>query len=251
MQLKREWLYHIRKTRRLTQQQIANRAYINRSYYSQIENGNREPSYQVAVNIAKVLDIDPAQFLKKLNSSSTIQSNQLFPTTGPILYLYNSIDRFKQNLFTFLLTGLRNNHVCYMIAPNQTLEQIHTSMDSQLFEYSRKHRLVFDDEYCHERLSLISKKQAKPLYIWYHIEQIGSETEFYKIKLTLELLHATRAVIVVSSDAATTTANLHIALLREFPHMMTDDELVDSPLYKHTRSFNIYPTLFIQDDTKA
>ncbi|MGY3716287.1 helix-turn-helix transcriptional regulator [Sutcliffiella cohnii] len=50
----REWLKQVRKERNLTQGEVASKAFINRAFYSQIENGLRNPSFVVARNIVSV-----------------------------------------------------------------------------------------------------------------------------------------------------------------------------------------------------
>lgn len=59
---KRNWLIILRNRRNLTQQQVAAEAYIDRSYYVQIENGTRNPSSDVARKIAEVIDFHYSSF---------------------------------------------------------------------------------------------------------------------------------------------------------------------------------------------
>lgn len=56
--LKREWLMKLRESKNFTQEFIAEKSHIERSYYSMIEKGIRTPSVRVAKRIAKVLSID-------------------------------------------------------------------------------------------------------------------------------------------------------------------------------------------------
>lgn len=58
----RKWLKDIRKDKGLTQEQVASEIYINRSYYTQIENGTRNPSIHVAKKIADLLGFNPSSF---------------------------------------------------------------------------------------------------------------------------------------------------------------------------------------------
>ncbi|RIW29041.1 helix-turn-helix domain-containing protein [Bacillus salacetis] len=58
----REWLKQLREEKGLTQESVAAGSFINRAYYSQIENGVRNPSYEVAAKIAETFDINPARF---------------------------------------------------------------------------------------------------------------------------------------------------------------------------------------------
>ena len=53
-----------RKIKGLTQQEVADRVGISRTYYSQIENGERDPATTVITTIAKVLEVNIADILK-------------------------------------------------------------------------------------------------------------------------------------------------------------------------------------------
>lgn len=53
-----KWLQNIRKEKRMTQQQVAGEVGITRAYYTQIENGKRRPSVDVAKKLAGLLDFD-------------------------------------------------------------------------------------------------------------------------------------------------------------------------------------------------
>ncbi|AIF44515.1 XRE family transcriptional regulator [Virgibacillus sp. SK37] len=58
----REWLKKMRIAKGLTQEDVASKAFINRAFYSQIENGKRKPSFDVARNIANVLGFSSSAF---------------------------------------------------------------------------------------------------------------------------------------------------------------------------------------------
>ncbi|MBS3949183.1 MAG: helix-turn-helix transcriptional regulator [Peptococcaceae bacterium] len=51
----RTWLLQLRNERSLTQEDVAARTGIQRAYYTQIENGTRNPSVTVARRLADVL----------------------------------------------------------------------------------------------------------------------------------------------------------------------------------------------------
>lgn len=55
-------LVEIRKKLKLTQQQVAERAGMNRAYYTMIETGIRRPSPEVAMRLGKALDFDWTRF---------------------------------------------------------------------------------------------------------------------------------------------------------------------------------------------
>ncbi|RIW29038.1 helix-turn-helix domain-containing protein [Bacillus salacetis] len=63
----RSWLIKLRKDRSYTQQQIAQKAYIDRSYYAQIEKGERKPSEDVAKKIARILEFHYSAFSMEEN----------------------------------------------------------------------------------------------------------------------------------------------------------------------------------------
>ena len=51
----REWLKKKRENNGLTQEDVASKVGIQRAYYTMIENGNRNPSVDVAKKIANVI----------------------------------------------------------------------------------------------------------------------------------------------------------------------------------------------------
>ena len=61
----RKWLKELRINKALTQQSVADRSEIERSYYTMIENGNRTPSVAVAKSIALVIGFDWTIFFDK------------------------------------------------------------------------------------------------------------------------------------------------------------------------------------------
>lgn len=61
----RKWLKKYRDERKLTQDETAKLSGISRTYYTHIENGTKTPSVEVAKSIAKTLQFDWVNFLKK------------------------------------------------------------------------------------------------------------------------------------------------------------------------------------------
>lgn len=62
MDIMRKWLKDIRRQRSMTQQQVADKAFIERSYYTHIESGKRNPEPETAIKIAKVLRFHASVF---------------------------------------------------------------------------------------------------------------------------------------------------------------------------------------------
>ena len=58
----RKWLVKYRGE--LTQQQVSDMAKLSRSYYTEIETGDKNPSVETAKRIAEVLDFDWTLFFK-------------------------------------------------------------------------------------------------------------------------------------------------------------------------------------------
>ena len=61
----RDWLKRIRVSKKMTQLDVATKANIERSYYTMIEKGDRQPSVTVAKGIAKALNFDWTIFFAK------------------------------------------------------------------------------------------------------------------------------------------------------------------------------------------
>lgn len=74
MILKRVWLENILQQRSLTHQEVADLAKIDRSYFTQIVNGVRRPSPDVAQRIGKVLKFKWTNFFTQ-NSGEKPQVN--------------------------------------------------------------------------------------------------------------------------------------------------------------------------------
>lgn len=60
--MKRDWLKEIRKEKNMTQIEVAKAVGIAKSSYSLIENGERNPSGKVAIQIAQLLEFDMSLF---------------------------------------------------------------------------------------------------------------------------------------------------------------------------------------------
>lgn len=71
----RKWLKEIRFEKSMTQQEVAERARIERSYYTMIEQGKRTPSVQVAMDISKALNFSWTIFFE--NKCNELTQKQL------------------------------------------------------------------------------------------------------------------------------------------------------------------------------
>ncbi|PFA67079.1 transcriptional regulator [Bacillus sp. AFS015802] len=72
---KRTWLTKLRKRKKMTQQEVAEKAFIERSYYAQIENGIRKPSPEVTIKLGEVLNFHASSFNLEENPFSIALQN--------------------------------------------------------------------------------------------------------------------------------------------------------------------------------
>lgn len=71
----RKWLLQIRNTKGLTQKDVAQLAGISRSYYADIERGDRDPGGRAAKRLADELGFDMALFYDQ-NGRETSHANK-------------------------------------------------------------------------------------------------------------------------------------------------------------------------------
>lgn len=68
----RTWLENARKKKKLTHQQVADIAGIKRQYYGMIENGERNPSVNMAKKLGEILDVNWTLFFEgKIDKKSS------------------------------------------------------------------------------------------------------------------------------------------------------------------------------------
>lgn len=76
--MKRIWLEEILQKKKLTHQEVADLAQIERSYFTQIVNGTRRPSPDVAQRIAKELNFNWTNFFNiKSGETPLKESNDI------------------------------------------------------------------------------------------------------------------------------------------------------------------------------
>lgn len=73
-----ERLYHLRKKRGLSLEEVALGVGVTSSHISQIENGKRQPSFKLLSDLANFFDMEPAFFLKsKKNYGQGVKIREL------------------------------------------------------------------------------------------------------------------------------------------------------------------------------
>jgi transcriptional regulator with XRE-family HTH domain len=273
--MKREWLNHLRVTKGLTQKQVASRSFIDRSYYSQIEIGTRNPSITVARNIATVLNFDPFIFFEDdhNNNNSSISKDtslnlgifEFFRNmeSGHLLYLYSSTARYLHHAVTFSLIGIGKGSHCLFIVNQDDFIQIQQNLETRLTKDEIKnyiHHLNMEElknnspeDKVNHLKGLLSKFDNKvSIRIWSHEKRDLQNDWLIKLQSQLNTgdmkVNNNKILIIDSYNASIVSAGTHIKMMRNSPYLMTDYELFDSPLYQASTKSSIYPSLYIQED---
>ncbi|MEN2767900.1 helix-turn-helix domain-containing protein [Ornithinibacillus xuwenensis] len=259
--MKREWLITIRKSQNMTQEQVSNEAFIDRSYYSQLENGKRNPGIEVAINIAKVLDFDPRLFfeeslLKDLQRDK-ISISEYFNklSKGKTLYLYESTEAYISNLILFLLSGVKNDSLCFLIESDHTKAVVTKYLNKLSIEIKNIYFINKDrdvDLQLEQVDSMIKKYKLKitNFHFWSLDEQSGTLAKLTKMLKANQLnIHYQNTFSVSSYNAKELSSDNYIKMMRKFPYLMTDMEIVLSPFYDSGKNFKVFPSFFRQDNT--
>ena len=67
---------NLRRIKNLTQEELAERTDLSKSYISQIESEHASPSMETFLNIIEVLGTTPSEFLKTVKMKSIIQEGR-------------------------------------------------------------------------------------------------------------------------------------------------------------------------------
>ncbi|MDQ0352519.1 transcriptional regulator with XRE-family HTH domain [Alkalibacillus filiformis] len=262
--MKREWLIHKRKSRKITQEKVAKLAFIDRGYYSQIETGKRNPSPEVAYNIAKALDFDPMKFfqVQQLDHEQqpyTISNRFKNLKNGKAIYLYQEKEIYYYNLLTFIIKGIEKGSYCYVVDYYEEIEIIQDKLLAILPEEDIKRYVHFVDKSYMVRLSLqeavdhfkelLSQYSEQDLIrIWSPKDVTETFANEEKDLVNIgEGLLGKQILYVSALDSSVISASEHINMMRHFHYIMTDLELVESPLYDPNNK-TVLPSLFIQEN---
>lgn len=255
----------------MTQSQVASSAFIDRGYYSQIETGKRNPGLNIAINIAKVLSFDSIMFYQEHmdhtsnGKSPDYQVADHFKSkeSGEILYLYNSAEVHLQHAACFLVSGVGKKSDCLII----DYQKNHYLLKKTLGEILAKSEIlkhihfinkeeVNDLDICDAIHKLLAAQSSsgdlKPIRIWLTENPHEQNDWFRKLDYYLNAkdmkLNKNEVLFVRSYNASLITAGMHIKMMRNYPYLMTDNEIVDSPFYDAGNKSTIFPSLFIQEN---
>ncbi|MFP7298716.1 helix-turn-helix domain-containing protein [Neobacillus niacini] len=260
--MKRKWLIKLRKLKNMTQKEVSMITFIDRSYYTQIENGKRTPSIAVAKAIAEALEFDPLLFFYE-NIKGEYQQDPLPDTlkiseilkkenNSQILYLTSNFENYFEHVITFILIAYeKGNH--YIVFDSE----------SNLRQIKQKLKFIFPEDDFMEHIHYINhatnqeeidvimsslitnlRKDAS-LLIWGRILH-DSTIDQTKLTETINLLKGRNILFTCVYDSSLLSAYTQLELMRSYPFLMTDHELVRSPLFKRKDNTDLFPQLFIQ-----
>lgn len=247
--MKREWLINSRKSQGLKQAEVASRAFIDKAYYSQIETGKRNPSFDVAINIATVLNFDPILFFRNNFNKHALQNevmrfeiseyfNRL--DNGNILYLYNSLDDYYHHAVTFVISGIKNNCYCLIIDNYQNYNKIQKNLEmtlpkSQSMNYIHFiNKEAFDQDEPNDFMDKLNQiqlqfKNSKAVRIWVSEKQYQLDDRLHLVENPLNKSGDKNTLLIRAYNASMISADLHIEMMKTYPYLMTDSEIVSSP----------------------
>ncbi|WP_249870757.1 helix-turn-helix domain-containing protein [Oceanobacillus saliphilus] len=270
--MKRKWLIQFRKSKNLTQEDVASAAFIDRAYYSQVENGRRNPGLSVAQNIGHVLNFDPMMFFQEhlqynnssqnTNLSFEISDKLKSMESGEILYLYNSLEIHDHHIITFFLNGREKGSKCLIIDNKNKFNQIKQRLENLFTESEIENHIYFIskeefDSYSPKdianKLKILQHEfeNSKSIRIWF------SDSHKYQNDCLLNLNKNIKDIkksdkdilFIHTYNASVISAGEHIQMMRAYPFLMTDKEIVNSPFYNPSNQISyILPSLFIQDN---
>lgn len=270
--MKREWLIKFRNSKRLTQEEVASQAFIDRGYYSQIETGKRNPSHTVSHNIAKVLNIDPLNFfVDRLNHHSIqhtiiergVSEHLKSMKRGQILYLYDNPEIYIQHALTFLLSGVEKSCYCIIIDYPENFQEIKQGLKTVLKEsaYNKYIFYINKSEIEHFEMEetvdyfqkILSQFEDHALIrVWSPKERFFEKDWLSKVVNYIETekpdISLDNVLLVRSYNASMISAGSHIKLMKSYPYLMTDFELVVSPFCQTGNNSFIFPSIYIQEN---
>ncbi|WP_085505167.1 helix-turn-helix domain-containing protein [Thalassobacillus devorans] len=239
--MKREWLSDIPQKKNMTQEQVAAQAFLNRSYYSLIETGKRNPSFNIAINIAKVLDFDPMRFFDEQvefesdfsdDVTADIHTRLKETNTGDILYLYDKNIYYIENVITFIATGMERGSTCIIIDDTSNLTLIDRKLKETISTPKReKMILLLPIKKLSNGMSTIQKllETSPSVRLWWGGKRKGPPRDI--TSRLYDKKNKASVLFLCSYNASAISAASYIQLMRIYRFLMTDHELIESPFY--------------------
>jgi PAS domain S-box-containing protein len=182
---------------------------------------------------------------------------------GHILYISDEINHYIENAVSYILTGIEQGHQVVIIENLLRYEYIYQRLQEELSqgELAKVHFMdnhefyqCYIDFHCESIINHFAKriKQFQEQHIsirtWAHVKwkeqgEILSKLDNYECMADNNVC-SSGLISVCAYDGHEISAALHNVLLRNHEYLMTDHELVKSPLYKKRTVY--FPSLSLQ-----
>ncbi|PKG23997.1 hypothetical protein CWS01_09535 [Niallia nealsonii] len=169
---------------------------------------------------------------------------------GHILYMYERVDKYVENAVAFIVNGAEKGHYVLWIDKEELYHSIYQKVKSILktnelpfihFIQDKEFTDIFVDSPINNIQSyyseIIQAMEVDKLSIssWFHVSGKVKKNEYtnlYQIGEYLTEMHcSTEQKIVLAVEGDDVSASYQNRLLHTYPNLMTDLQIVESPLY--------------------
>lgn len=252
----------------LTQEQVASKSFIDRSYYSQIESGKRNPGPKVAENIARVLGINPMDFFRNDPTLSFSSDDDYVQSLNwnifdyletadcrQILYLYSGIENYLKNISILISMSIKKRRLSVILDNNTNFNKINKMLKKDINKDERlKYIYHINSDQCHKkinedilRVSQILFDDVSTLCIFNKIDQ-KFEYDYSKLSKSFSPFDIKsikeKNIFIFAYNSIFLSAEENIKMMKIIPLLMTDEEIVSSP-FNNLQQKGI-PTLYIK-----
>jgi PAS domain S-box-containing protein len=184
---------------------------------------------------------------------------------GHILYIYDTIQGYMDNVISYILAGINQHHHVLVIENTHTFKQIKGILKNLLTEDQNECVHFFDNYdfyYLYENFDceqivahfsdIINQYHEMNLTVrtWAHVNWNDVERIFEKLedfeRRADQRVRSSNMISVCAYNGNQIPASLQNQMLKNHEYFMTDKELVKSFLYKD--SSNVFPSLSMQKD---
>ncbi|KIL51840.1 MEDS domain-containing protein [Jeotgalibacillus soli] len=203
-----------------------------------------------------------------MKTNIQLTKNLQVSSGGHILYLYDEIDRYVRNAVSYIVTGSQENHHIFFIDRMERFQLINEELKTRLSKEDLK-KVHFIDSYDFYNLngdfntSIIVDyfqkivqpliESGTPFRTWAHVEW-NEQKEIFSRLVEYETSADTavndlKIISVCAYSGARITSSIQIKMMSNHEYVMTDDELLQSHLYKKKKV--VFPSLSIQAEIQS
>lgn len=184
---------------------------------------------------------------------------------GHILYIYDSLQGYRDNVISYILAGINQNQQVLVIENKHTTDQIKGILQ-ELLTQDQNESIHFFDNYDFYHLygnfdcelivshfsEVINQFHEKHMTVrtwanvnWNEVEKIFEKLEEFERRAD-QCVRSSNLISVCAYNGNQIPASLQNLMLKTHEYFMTDKEFVKSFLYKD--STNVFPSLSMQKD---